>query len=220
MNILLDACMIDESTQDGGVRMENGPESFPRSEYHSDAGYGMSPTALQALVAPGEMTHELVVKYGALWAGIDSEECPQELGEYLLITNRAEKIRADRRLIHGLLERVDRSSFLSAHTELLFASNRIKNHLNLIEKPLMEIKQACWKSGFDVGAIDQRFVESGSSEMRSARSELERGEKEKCENLIHTWQDVLQEKGLGAWATTNDRINSWLLQTLAASQEE
>jgi hypothetical protein len=213
MDFLLDACMIDESTQSNKIQLAD-------FELHSDNEVQVSRDIIQALVAPGEMTPELVPKYGGLVTGSDGEHCPQGLMDYLITTSKAQKLMSDQRLVLVLTGRVDRSKCPSAYKELLMASRKIDNHLRLLEKSLMRSKQACWNLGFDLLSFDHDLTTNNTTGVRFANSELESGEQEQCEHLLNTWQDILHERVVRTWGTSNDRINSWLLQNLAASQEE
>jgi hypothetical protein len=213
MDFLLDACMRDESTQSNKIKLAD-------FELHSDKEVEVSREIIRALVSPGEMTHELVPKYGSLLAGFDGEECPQALVEYLIATNRAEKLNSDRHLVLALTGHVDRSKCPFAYQELLMASRKIDNHLGLLEKSLMKSKQACWNLGFDLSSFDHTLTLSNTAGMRFENSDLSRGEQEQCEDLLSSWQDVLHESAVRTWGTSNDRINSWLLQNLAASPED
>ena len=213
MDFLLDACMIDESTQSSKIQLAD-------FELHPDQEVQVSEDIIQAVVAPGEMTHELVPKYGGVLVGIDGEHCPQGLMDYLTTTNRAQKLISDRSLVLALTGRVDRSQCPSAYKELLMASRKIDNNLGLLEKSLMRSKQACWNLGFDLSSFDHGLTTNNTTGVPFAKSELERGEQEQCEHLLNTWQDILHERAVRTWGTSKDRINSWLLQNLAVSQEE
>jgi hypothetical protein len=166
------------------------------------------------------MTHELVPKYGGLLVGLDGEHCPQGLMDYLITTNKAQKLSSDRCLVLALTGGIDRSKCPSFYQELLIASRKIDNHLELLEKSLVRSKQACWNLGFDLSSFDQNLSTNIATGASFANSELERGEQEQCEHFLNTWQDTLHERAVRTWGTSNDRINSWLLQNLAASQEE
>jgi hypothetical protein len=213
MDFLLDACMIDESTQRHKILLSD-------FELHSDNQDALSRDIIQAVVPPGEMTHELVPKYGGVLVGLDSEHCPQGLMDYLITTNRAQKLNSDRSLVLALIGRVDRSKCPSVYNELLIASTKIDNHLGFLEKSLVRSKQACWNLGFYLSSFDQNLSTNIATGASFANSELERGEQEQCEHFLNTWQDTLHERAVRTWGTSNDRINSWLLQNLAASQEE
>jgi hypothetical protein len=123
-------------------------------------------------------------------------------------------------LVLALTGRVDRSKCPSVYNELLIASRKIDNHLGLLEKSLVRSKQECWNLGFDLSSFDQNLSTNINTGASLANSELEKGEQEQCEQLLNTWQDILNERVVRTWGTSNDRINSWLLQILAASKEE
>lgn len=134
MDFLLDACMIDESTQSNKIQLSD-------FEIHADNQDVLSRDIIQAVVSPGEMTHELVPKYGGLLVGLDGENCPLELMDYLITTNRAQKLNSDRSLVFALTGRVDRSKCPSVYQELLIASRKIDNQLGLLKSPSCEVSR-------------------------------------------------------------------------------
>lgn len=143
----------------------------------------------------------------------------RNLMQYIRYSQMTETIRVHVRM----------STALTSHFDMPGSSTGMKLKSQQYQEKIVEIlkktenernryRQICWNEGYDVEGIDpllqttekQGIVSHESCDIYQDPIPTQHG----------SWWDVLHQVGPQNWLTREDRINSWLLQNLAAKPEE
>jgi hypothetical protein len=142
----------------------------------------------------------------------------ENLMEYLRYNQMTETIRVHVRMISALTAHlgIAETSFEKLKSQQAYWE--ILGSLKSIESEKDRYRQACWSEGYDVDEIDRMLKTSERYETVSNTSSDIYQEPESEQHM--SWWDVLHHTGPQNWLTKKDRINSWLLQNLAAQPKE
>lgn len=144
---------------------------------------------------------------------------PTAVGQYIKYLQVAETTKAYIRMLSVLSVRLDQSRSAELWSKLQTIEEHTTAHLSFVVLELERSKQACWKEGYDLDAINQSLKCQPTTDSNVAETALpDKNSSFECQQRM--WWDVLHHIQPQNWLTKEDRINSWLLQNLAAMPDE
>jgi len=145
------------------------------------------------------------------------ESISKNLTEYIRCHQIAETTKAHIRMLSALASHLDLSSAIKS--KLQTAQRKTGEHLKGVEIKRDTYRAACWQQGYDVDELDRALESSVVEDQLHDMDSVIYPEME-SKQVQMSWWEVLQHVGPQTWLTKKDRVNSWLLQGLAAHPEE
>lgn len=134
------------------------------------------------------------------------------LTDYIRYYQVAETTNAHIRMLSALAPLLNLPESSTMNLKFQEAQEKTRKHLRDIEYKRDRYRGACWRQGYDVVELDREL--EAPDKAPDIRQEIA------SEQHHMSWWDVLHHVGSQDWLTKKDRINSWLLQNLAAEPGE
>jgi hypothetical protein len=145
------------------------------------------------------------------------ESISKNLTEYIRCHQIAETTKAHIRMLSALAPHLDLSSAIKS--KLQTAQGKTCGHLKGVEIKRDTYRAACWQQGYDVDELDGA-LESSVVEDQLYDTDSVVYQETESKQVQMGWWEVLRRVGSQTWLMKKDRVNSWLLQGLAAHPEE
>jgi hypothetical protein len=143
----------------------------------------------------------------------------KNLVEYIQYHQITETTQAHIRMLSALTLHLNLAEPTVRNLNLQEAQEKSFRHLQSVATQRDEHREACWREGFNVDELDRVLMTSlpqyTTSNMTSDIHLQPAPEQQRM-----SWWDVLHHTSSQNWLTKKDRINSWLLQNLAAQPSE
>jgi hypothetical protein len=150
-------------------------------------------------------------------AGISTRE---KLMGYVKYHYIAEVTLARSRILSALAPYIDPSESSTGNIKFRQALELNNKHLIWAECRKKTYRDECWDAGHDLDKLNQALKADVPRYEISDIAFLEAGAEPAVNQQHKGWWDVLRHVGAKNWITKKDRINSWLLQNLAAQPSE
>ena len=170
------------------------------------------------------VTDALLGSYRGL-LDIAEEDLPEALLEYVDLVQCYRTISIHAKLIESIYD-ARRGGFITYVTPLqaTTAYKEVENQLDKVRNRIGQIRQACWETGYDLEEIDailgfecvRNFLEPPKARVIDSQIAPE----EYQQDLLALRNRLKQLEEHQVWSSKQDRINSWLLQNLIASDGE
>jgi hypothetical protein len=144
----------------------------------------------------------------------------ESLLRYVRYHQIAETTLADIRMLSALGTHCRASESSTMTSKLQEAQERTRHHLKRVEFKRDTYREVCWREGYDVDEIYRALKTPTAQEAIPDIEPSDRRQEPTPEQQHMGWWDVLHHVRPQSWLTKKDRINSWLLQNLAAQPDE
>lgn len=153
------------------------------------------------------------------------ESLSRSLAEYIRYHQLVEIFQAQNRIISALTPHFNLSESSTVNLKLREVQERNRVRIRTAENWENIFWSKCWRAGYDLDEIDQAMKTTLPHDTISYVPFLDRrpepvDEQQQPEQQHKGWWDVLHHIGSQNWVSKKDRINSWLLQNLAAQPSE
>lgn len=176
--------------------------------------------ALEQLQTQSDITTNSLIKSYRRLLDISDDKCPTALLEYIDLVQCFRTISMHTKLLCSVND-MDRGE----STETLLSTNeylQVLIQLENIKACIKSMRELCWRRGYNLEEVDQ-IIETGHPQHRLGRSAaaiqsdktLQEGQKA----LIALQKRFDHLKANRSWLRKQDRVNFWLLQILATSDE-
>lgn len=142
----------------------------------------------------------------------------KNLTQYIIYSRVAETTRAHIHMSSALAPHLNIPESSIMKLEAQDARKKIYDHLKSLESERDSYREACWREGYNIEELDRVSKTSERYDTVSDTSLDIHQEREPDQHM--SWWDVLHHVSPQSWVTKKDRINFWLLQSLAAQPKE
>jgi len=161
-----------------------------------------------------ENTHSLLKSYNGLLK-ICRGNCPDALFAYFRLVSYFRVVSLHASLLASIQITGEGGPPLIESKEY----RDVQEHLDLLRKDIEIAKTECWAKGYDLAEIDP-ILEPGNIGGQTHRHEYTEEMKSHADLLALRKRLLYLKAQHAAWSSSQDRVNAWLLQNLAASREE
>ncbi|KAH8659379.1 hypothetical protein BGZ60DRAFT_415138 [Tricladium varicosporioides] len=143
------------------------------------------------------------------------QDVPSGLAKYI---KQSLHVQSQRSYIHMLSTLLDNLDSPSLELETLYG--KVKDQIGADINQLVACRRELWDSGHDPERIDQLINNQSDGKWKETADWVSLDSYPPPEGQQKPWWNVLHHTSSRHWVTKTDRINSWLLQNLAALPEE
>lgn len=144
----------------------------------------------------------------------------RNLTEYMRYHQIVETTQAHIRLLSAFVPHLDLSKSSTMNSKFQETQKNTLKFLESAESEKQTYREACWRDGYDMDELDRALKATVLQDTFSSLAYSNIRPEPPPEYQHQSWWDVLHHVGPQTWLTKNDRINSWLLQNLAAQPSE